>query len=551
MSPIARMALAAALLSLFAYSCATTSGNTLHKAASIEAGAVSKDGREHAVPAPVVKKGLSVQTSPEDASVYLNGVYQGTTPLVIENLSRGSYLLMIRKDGYYDLVTWVDFPGDVLLFQATLDLITGFLQLSTAPEDSIVTIGGTRVYPGLLELPVGSYRVTARAFGYGDQSYDVIVLPKAVTPLDISLSEVPFTITRLSAAKSVFNPDNPGILGSLAISISVSGPGSGTLTVRDQESRVLFSDDIGPFTTWDYTYTWTARDSSGGEIPDGRYLISLAGEGPDAQASSRDFTVRVDRSSRESIRSVWSGGAGLSYVSSVDILPQESFEVSFMTAATVTSSTVRVPAAAAARIGINGHLEVDAEVWGIFSDVSVPFGAGASVRYPLFQTGGSAVSSPVGFGLALEGKASIQYNPAASGVLTTDTLSNFSGLSLGAPMQLAVGPVSLCVEPQIIASYWQPYDASIPPVPGFSSWLYLRGGILVDAGSVSGGVSAAVRTTPFGAGAFGFGMPFQAAAEVHWLVPGTHLVLSALMMGELDSVSRYYLAGGGGLGFIY
>ncbi len=552
MSRLIPPAIAAIVLCLLAYSCATTSGGTLQKAVSIEAGAApGESSPTHPAPAPAVKRGLTIQTTPDNASVYLNGVYQGTTPLVIENLSRGSYLLMIRKEGYYDLVTWVDFPGDALLFQATLNLITGFLQLSATPPESIITIGGSRVYPGLLELPVGRYRVTARAFGFGDQSFEVDIQPKAVTPLDVSLSQVPFSITRLTAAKSAFNPDNPGILGTLTLGISVSGPGSARLTVSDPASGVVFEDEVGPFTTWDYTYTWSARDSGGGEIPDGEYTITLSGEGADAQASSRDLVVRIDRSVRESLRAVWSGGAGLTYVSSTDILPRESFQASFLGAATVTPSVVRVPAAASARLGIGGILEVDAEVWGIFSDLSVPIGVSASVRYPLARMGGRASASPVGFDLALEGKASLQYNPAASGVLTTDTLSNFSGLSVGFPMQGSLGPVSLCVEPQIIASWWQPYDESIPPVPGFSSWLYLRGGILVDAGPVSGGISAAVRTTPFGVGAFAFALPFQIAAEAHWLVPGSHLVLSALVIGEVDSASSFYLAGGGGLGFIY
>jgi hypothetical protein len=548
MSRILRLTLGLIILSFFAYSCATTSGNTLQKASSIEAGTATREKAQgHPAPAPVTKKGLTIQTTPDDASVYINGVYQGTTPLVIGDLIKGSYLLTLRKEGYYDVVTWIDFPGDSLLFQATLDLITGFLQLSVTPADSVIGVGGTRVYPGLLELPVGSYHVTVRAFGYGEQDFDVAVLAKAVTPLEIVLAEVPFSIMYLSSAKNVVNPDNPGILGTVSIRFGVSGPGTGQITVSDSESRVFFTDSVGPFTTWDYTYTWSARDTSGGEIPDGQYLITLSGEGRGGQASdSRDVGVRFDRSVRESMRSVWSGGAGLLYVSSTDIMPQQSFQVSFLGAATVTPSLVRVPVSAAVRFGIGGLLEVDAEASAVFSGASAPFGASAAVRYPLLRT-----KAPVGFGVALEGKASVQYNPSASGVLTTDTLSNFTGLVFGVPAQFSAGPVSFLAEPQIIATLWHPYDAGTPPEAGFASWLYLRGGVMLDLGPVSGGVSMAARTASFTDGVFSFALPFQAAAEVHWLLPSSHFMLSGLLIGEIDDLSNFYLAGGGGFGFIY
>jgi hypothetical protein len=62
-----------------------------------------------------------------------------------------------------------------------------------------------------------------------------------------------------------------------------------------------------------------------------------------------------------------------------------------------------------------------------------------------------------------------------------------------------------------------------------------------------------VRTQPLPGGfpAIGSAVPLQTGAEVHWLVPGTRILVSAIVAGEFDSASSYYFMGGGGLGFLY
>jgi hypothetical protein len=106
-----------------------------------------------------------------------------------------------------------------------------------------------------------------------------------------------------------------------------------------------------------------------------------------------------------------------------------------------------------------------------------------------------------------------------------------------------------------VGSLWYPYrvDPLGVPVQGLVSWLYLRAGAMLDTGSVVAGVSASTRTEPLPGGVafIGTPVPFQLGAEVHWLVPGTRLVLSALMAGEYQNDANYYVMGGGGLGFLY
>ena len=85
------------------------------------------------------------------------------------------------------------------------------------------------------------------------------------------------------------------------------------------------------------------------------------------------------------------------------------------------------------------------------------------------------------------------------------------------------------------------------------AWLYLRAGIMLDTGSITAGISASTRTEPLpnGVSFLGTPVPFELGGEIHWLIPGTRLVLSAIVAGEADNPTSFYFMGGGGLGFLY
>jgi hypothetical protein len=91
------------------------------------------------------------------------------------------------------------------------------------------------------------------------------------------------------------------------------------------------------------------------------------------------------------------------------------------------------------------------------------------------------------------------------------------------------------------------------PLFGAVGWLYLRGGVLIDLGDVMFGISASTRTEPLpgGISLLSSPIPFEAGAEIHWLIPGTRLLLSAIAAGEYQDSSNYYIMGGAGLGYLY
>ena len=551
---IAAILLAAGLL----VSCATQSGSTLKTVASVEGGSADKPSdkpsdkppaKPPAEPAAGGEEGLEIVSTPSGAEVILDNDYRGRTPLLLDAVGDGRHFLLVSKDGYYAVARWIDYSGGYMLYETALLPITGFLSLSVSPDGTGVTVGDRRVSPGFSELPVGSYPVVARAFGYADYRATISILERSLTTLEIVLQSVSFGYTRLSAVRSVVNPENAGILGFLELTFSVTGPGAGALTVLDSDSRQVVTHQLSEFTTWDQSYRWDCSNNDGQPLPDGTYTVALTGRGEGSEVEvRREIEMRIDRSLRVSPRSLWSGAAGLLYAHSAEVLPPGVFQTSFLVAAFANGSTFRAPAALGARLGLKGGLEIDFLADLILTDADAPFGASFSARYALATPRGS-----FGFGAALEGRVSAQFDPAA-GILLSDTLANFTGISLGVPLQLTAGPVSLLAALDLVGSLWLPYPGGPEASwrdPRLAAWLYLRGGLLLDFGQVVGGFSVSARTDPLFQGALQIGLPVQAGAEVHWLIPNTHLLLSGILAVEMRGFSDLYPMGGGGLGFLY
>ncbi|HIQ39140.1 MAG TPA: PEGA domain-containing protein [Methanothermococcus okinawensis] len=63
---------------------------------------------------------LSIESTPSDADVYINGTYEGTTPLTID-LTPGTYNITIKKDGYKEYSTTTSIsPGESKTINANL-----------------------------------------------------------------------------------------------------------------------------------------------------------------------------------------------------------------------------------------------------------------------------------------------------------------------------------------------------------------------------------------------------------------------------------------------
>jgi hypothetical protein len=526
-------------------SCATSTGSTPALVTVTEGSAPEQEKPPTEIP--TTKQGLEIVTDPDRAEIWIDGNYIGLTPFIVTDLVQGWHQLILRKVGFREVSTWIQYTSLYVYYQTSLAQITGFLQLTVSPQNSIVTLGSSTASPGLEELPVGSYPITVRAFGYADFREYVTITEKVVTPLSVTLQPVPFAIDNLILIRPQVNPDNPGVLGTAELHFDVTGPGDGKVEVYDQSDTVVYAEPLPRFTTWDQSVIWNIRDDGGHPLPDGDYRVIVSGQGSNGESSSQATQMKVDRTLKIAPRALWSGSSGLLYAPVAEVLPPQEFQASVLGAAYSQGSDYLAPLSLGVRLGIGSRLEVDASGAIIPSSVAVPFALGAGIRWNFLSP-----TSEYGLEAAVEAKVSFQYDssPTGGNILLTDIFTDFTGLHLALPLQLVLGPVSILGTLGMATSLWTPYGST---TPAFYTWLYIRGGVMADIGSVTTGISAALRTQPLPGGfpASASDFPFQLGAEAHWLVPGTRILVSAILAGEFDSAASYYLMGGGGLGFLY
>ncbi|MGO9410460.1 MAG: PEGA domain-containing protein [Spirochaetia bacterium] len=496
---------------------------------------------------PTTKQGLEIVSDPDRAEIWVDGDFKGLTPFIVTDVTQGWHQLLLRKAGYREVSTWLQFTSDYMLYQTSLTRITGFLQIDVSPPNAVVTVANSVVSPGLQELPVGSYTVSVRAFGYADFTGHVTITEKTVTPLSVNLLPAPFAVADFSLLRGRVNPDNPGVLGVVEGRFAVTGPGTGKIEVYDPEETVVFTRALPDFETWSQSFAWDVRDNAGRPLADGDYRVVLSGQGKGGESSRQEAELRVDRTLKIAPRSLWSGSAGLLFAPVAEVLPPEEFQASVLGAAYAQGAAYQAPLSLGIRLGIGSRLEIDATGAIIPASTAIPFAVGAAVRWNFLSPAGE-----YGMGAAVEAKASFQYDssPTGGNVLLTDVFTDSTGLHIALPAQLVLGPVSILGTIGLTTSLWAPYGST---TPGALAWLYLRGGVLADIGSVTTGVSVALRTQPFSAGFLSAwsDFPFQLGAEAHWLVPGTRVIVSAMAAGVFNGAASYAFEGGGGLGFLY
>jgi hypothetical protein len=523
-------------------SCATSSGTLVDRV--LEAEAADEDEEGPAPPPPEGVEGLEIRTDPDGAAVWLNNRYQGTTPLVIGVLKRGTYRLVITHKGYHDTVVWLDYPGGSMAYQIALDPILGFVQVDVNPSVAELTLDDRRISQGITPVPVGSYSVKASAFGYTEWRGRITVWENIVTPIAIDLEPAPFAISTPSVARPVVNPENAGLLGSLEARFDVTGPGSASVTIFDGLGHQVHQESLPEFRTWSQRFRWRPSDA----IPDGEYSLVISGLGRDGLESRQESFFTIDQTVRIAPRSSWSGGSGLLYVSTAEALPPRSFQASLVGMAYTNpyKDQLQAPIQLSLRSGLGGHVEFDVAAGAILTGATPPIFGSLSVRWQFVEP-----TRPVGVGVAVEGKAALQGVPG-KGILTTDTFANFSGISLGVPIQVTFGQVSLLVEPAFLASAWQvDYDSDPIWLSSPASWMYWKAGLMVDTGAFVAGISASARSGTLPFGFLSIDPPVQAGVEFHWLLPDTHVLLGGAFAGEFESPTSLYWMGGISLGLLF
>jgi hypothetical protein len=491
---------------------------------------------------PEQKDGISINTAPEGASVYIDGDYAGRTPILLD-VDAGNYDIAIRMIGYYPeiyKITYVE--GEYQVIDATLTEITGYLYIATEPTDADITIGGSSASTGVTELRVGSYPVTIRAFGYEPYATQVDIREKQTTEISIALEAAELELSDLSATRKVLNPRNPGRLGEVVFTFDVTTYGSGTASIFNEEDQIIRKIGLPRFTSWSQQFRWTGTDSDGRFAEDGTYRIVVSANDENGTIDEiGPIYLLVSSEAVITYRSGWSGIAGTLYAPSAELLPLSSFQVSILGAGTVTDSAGRVPIQAFVRFPATKGLEIAVQGGVILnSSGSTPLSTGVSAKLDIF--GSANGTAPVG--VAAYAVATLLLRT------TADSQTNFSGGRAGIVGTFRGGPLRLSGAIELAGA---PYPVSYDPESEWGTaalFSYGRLGASLEFEGFSAGISGAVRTYPFSEG-FGIQLPFAAGAEVHWLIPGTYLELSAVAFTEFENMSSLYPAFGGGIGIVY
>ena len=155
---------------------------------------------------------LSVSSSPTNASVYIDGAYEGTTPLN-EALSPGTHSVRVTKNGYSSYSTSVRiYEGQTNSINVSLSPVTstGYLSVSSTPKYADVYVDNS--YMGQTPLTIttdeGVHAVRLQKTGYSTYTASVRVNAGQTSTVSAYLSETVTTgyvsITSSPSGASVY-----------------------------------------------------------------------------------------------------------------------------------------------------------------------------------------------------------------------------------------------------------------------------------------------------------------------------------------------------------
>jgi hypothetical protein len=132
---------------------------------------------------------LLVTSAPSNSLVYINGNYEGRTPLTL-TLREGTYTVQVRSDGYEDFVTTLNLDRDRQV-SATLFSKKARLAIETDPTNATVFVNNTNVgrSPITIDLDSGKHSVRVERAGYLPETREVTLSAGTSSSLKIVMQE--------------------------------------------------------------------------------------------------------------------------------------------------------------------------------------------------------------------------------------------------------------------------------------------------------------------------------------------------------------------------
>jgi hypothetical protein len=181
---------------------------------------------------PVQNGAIYVQSNPSGAAIYMNGNFQGYSPITLPNLPPGTYSMKASLSGYTPDTQLINvYSGQTATYYPTLQASpppprnTGTVSVTSNPDHALIYVDGN--YQGKAPMTItlypGSHSFRLTLSGYNDYTSTVYVNANANQKLNAVMAPAVYgtvAITSLPGANVFMDSNSQGVI-----------PSSGTLTL--------------------------------------------------------------------------------------------------------------------------------------------------------------------------------------------------------------------------------------------------------------------------------------------------------------------------------
>jgi formylglycine-generating enzyme required for sulfatase activity len=151
---------------------------------------------------------LQIATTPSNAALTVNGIYQGQTPLQIDLKSKTKQTVQAVYPGHAAATQSLTLAsGETRTIKLELTRMLGEVRIETRPQDALVTINDQpiTVDKSSLELPLKPQRISVTRPGYA--GFETVLNPRAGLVQELKVKLLTLEEARLAALIPVINND--------------------------------------------------------------------------------------------------------------------------------------------------------------------------------------------------------------------------------------------------------------------------------------------------------------------------------------------------------
>lgn len=443
-------------------------------------------------------QGLELICFQDKVKVEITGFDTLYTPVDLDNIPAGDYIVSLIKTGYYKTEFKITITSEertsvvVNLVPYTTELI-----LKNIPEQAEVYINNQIVKDSQTRVPLGENYLRIFAFGYEDYAKIIDIDTVEDFILEPELKRKEFALKEIVASKPEIWTNDSKSQKKSVISIYADAPGQGMLSIVNDSNgeTILSSEIIFNKTKTDYVFDLNNFPT----ITEGELSIIAKGNG---NGSSDELSSKM--TIHRGIKSIWrnnfTGFSGFLYSPTAETLPAGSFQLQTSISPLFPSYEIDdfyLPALLSLRASVFDFFEF-ALGGGIFispviSASSVNFFV--SGKYSFLTTDGSD-------GFTLATGLSVNYNGKTSAfaeIPPYDPFGGLTGITVTIPLQYRLGKLLFVLTPELKISPAFPLtDGDSMTDNTFYIWNYIRTGMALDFGEVSTAISMALQTPDYG-----------------------------------------------------